>query len=117
MDYVPFFHSFQFYSTEAWFAFAVPSPQPLLISTVKVMNHSCGQLICMLITANPDALYFFFFFFNTLHPKTTHKIRNALNLPPPPNKHVLFCKFTENFMKACNSQIPIYKQKYRKVPC
>jgi hypothetical protein len=58
MDYVLFFHSFQFYSTEAWFEFAVPSPQPLLISTVKAMNHSCGQLICMLITANPYALYF-----------------------------------------------------------
>lgn len=106
MDYVHFFHSFQFYSTEAWFAFAVPSPQPLLICTVKVMNHSCGQLICMLITANPDALYFF----NTLHPKTTHKIYNVLNLLLPSNKHTLFCKFTENFMKTYNSLIPIYKQ-------
>lgn len=56
MDYVLFFHSFQFYSTEVWFAFAVPSPQPLLISMVKVMNHSGGQVICMLITANPYTL-------------------------------------------------------------
>lgn len=57
MDYVHSFIPFNFTAQKRWFPFAVPSPQPLLISTVKVMNHSCGQLICMLITANPYALY------------------------------------------------------------
>lgn len=58
MDHVLFLYSFQVQSTETWFEFAVLSPQPLLISMVKVMNCSCRQLICTLITVNPYALYF-----------------------------------------------------------
>lgn len=73
LDYVLFFHSFQFYSTEVWFAFAVPSPQPLLISMVKVMNHS-GELVNMLITAKPYTL-----FLNTLQTKRSNKIHNVLH--------------------------------------
>lgn len=78
MDYVLFFHSFQYYSTEAWFEFVLPSPQPLLISTVKVMNHSCRELICMLITANPYALYFLT---PRIPNKVTKYISTALYMP------------------------------------
>lgn len=65
------FYSFQFYSTEAWFGFAVLFPQPLLLSMVKVMSRSWRQLF-LLRTARPDALNS-----NTLYLNTSHKAQRG----------------------------------------